>query len=147
MGGRTRGTRIGNGAGYGGKAKGVPAARVEGVAPFEPGNTIQLTPPNPVPWQKRKAELSEMAMATWITVLTDKRESTQNKIVAADKIMNRVDGMPTQHIINTEQPLDQLTNEQLERGIAILRRESGGAIDSVGTGVDEAAIGKPSGIV
>ena len=54
------------------------------------------------PWNQRRAELSEKAMAVWEGVIDDPKETTQNRINAADKIMNRVDGLPVARVVTPD---------------------------------------------
>ncbi|MEY4707485.1 MAG: hypothetical protein RJB58_1208 [Pseudomonadota bacterium] len=85
----------GNGPGYGGPARGagLGADKLAGK-PFAAGNPGRRGGPK-TPWHERKAELAAKAMDTWEAVL-DTSESESNRIAAAEKIMNRVEGMPKQ---------------------------------------------------
>lgn len=107
-GGRTSGMRVGNGggdrpghgpargAGYGGPAQG--AGNPSEKHTFAEGNQARAI----MPWNSRRAELGEKAMALWERVLDDPEETTQNQIVAADKIMNRVDGLPVARVVTPD---------------------------------------------
>jgi hypothetical protein len=77
-----------SGPGYGGARKGEGANSPR--HPLLAGNMPRTG------WRERKAELGEKAMQLWEDVLDDPDEPTNNKIVAAEKIMDRVDGKPKQ---------------------------------------------------
>ena len=49
-------------------------------------------------WRDRTEELAQKAMDTWESVIDDPEQAAMNKIVAAEKIINRVDGTPVQRI-------------------------------------------------
>lgn len=82
------------GAGWGGAAR--PGVVRETIQTNPQFSATHQPAPGPTPWRERKNELSEKAMGVWEGVIDDPRELAQNRIVAAEKIMNRVEGMPKQ---------------------------------------------------
>lgn len=134
IGGRTRGTRTGNGPGqgpgYGGPARGAgkDIPTIQTRAEFDPGNAVRAK----TPWNQRKAELAEKAMGVWERVIDDPEETTPNRIVAAEKIMIRADGLPIQRTQTVPSEFDGMTTDDLERVAAILRGELGGGIGEGG---------------
>lgn len=140
--------RRGNGAGYGGGAKGASVApeTVQTAPQFQPGTSAN---PGGVrgPWAQRKAELAEKAMKLWEDVVDDITEPTPNRISAADKIMNRVDGLPVQRVQEVPNAFDGLSTDELERVAAILRSEAGGNLGEDRPGAAEAESGEQIGRV
>lgn len=136
--------RHGNGAGYGGPAKHNPpsAESIQTAPEFAPGNKVGG---KPGPWSQRKAELAEKAMGVWESVVDDPKETTSNKIVAADKIMNRVDGLPVQRVQEVPNAFDGMSTDELERIAAVLRSEAGGSLGEDRPGDTEAPGGEQIG--
>jgi len=96
-------TRHGNGAGYGGPAKGKAPNRLETIAthaPFTPETRPTVSVRGP--WATRKAELAQKAMDVWEDVIDSADEPAINRMKAASEIMNRVDGMPVQKIVTPD---------------------------------------------
>ena len=81
-----------SGPGYGGPSRGASSA----PASIQTAPTFDGSPVVKSSWRLRKDALGEKAMSVWEGVLDNPGETTTNRIVAAEKIMDRVDGKPKQ---------------------------------------------------
>lgn len=137
--------RHGKGAGHGGPAKGAgkKASLIEIAGEVGPDSNPTGKPGyHAMAKAERIAALKDML---WDIAQTGERDA--DKTSAINSLLNREEGMPVQQIINTELPVGRLTLAQLDTAIAIIERSVGGALGIAEGGQDEAAIGKPVGIL
>ena len=90
----TKNPRRGNGAGWGGPAKGasVAAESIQNAAPFTADN-------QPTPEAKRAGKLEAIAdrdeiLERYTAILRNPAETPQNIMGAGDRILNRTEGTP-----------------------------------------------------
>lgn len=99
---RTSTTRRGNGAGHGGPAKGrgwggdpKGASAAQKLAPAGDDYSDQIRALSRDPKHaEAKAPLRELALTAWVEVIKD--AAHPQRVVAAEKLMDRLDGKPTQ---------------------------------------------------
>lgn len=127
MGGRTSGTRKGNGPGHpgstgdgwGGEAKGASAVSQEHT-PFQPGNTMNTLPRNPDRAAVNAARADELMDNLYRLATKAEREETQ--VSATTAWMNRVQGMPIARNVNVNaddlSALDDAALEQRRADVA-----------------------------
>jgi hypothetical protein len=94
------------------------------------------------PWNSRKAELAEKAIGVFEKVIDNPEEPSQNKIVAADKLLNRV-----VETLDDRSDLQRMSDAELARAIDTLRTRLGGSIAADGNGGSEAPDGTEIGRV
>lgn len=90
--------RYGNGKGYGGPAKGSVPVEKRAIEDIRPAVSLGRVK---TPWGHRKDALAQRAMETWEEVM-ETSDSETNRMIAAEKIMDRVDGKPVQKIVTPE---------------------------------------------
>ena len=91
----TSGTRKGNGAGYGGPAKG-PGADAPMQPPFEAGNQTAAGPHDNTTGAEQRAEM----LAIITEVAKDRSQPGMARISAADKWLDRYEGKPLARNLN-----------------------------------------------
>lgn len=134
-----------NGEGWGGPAKGASTSRYSADNPPDNKGAVVKG--------KIKAEALRMILAgdipdvadMWREVMKDKNAPAMARIVAGEKIAERVEGkVPNVNVNASAGPLDELSDDELRAGIEHLRRRIAGA-DAEGVG--EARGGEPPGDV
>jgi len=98
----TRGTRKGNGAGWGGPARGASAAPASiQTAPEFSAENQPTSEAKAEGQQKRILDLEDIK-AFYSEVVLNQGEATPNRISAAAHLADRIAGKPPQAVINTE---------------------------------------------
>src|SRR4051794_10281630 len=66
-------------------------------------------------------QYTELAIAALAAVLTDTKAPLIARVKAAEVLLDRGHGRPTQHVESRISPLEELTDDELTAGIAALR--------------------------
>lgn len=117
---QTCGTRRGNGPGLHGPAKGASASRIK---PGDPDGIQAMS--NDQAIKSRAADRREKVMQLYEDVVDDKRAPVMARLVAGDKLLDRIDGRPVALNINhnLSNPA-QLSDDELVAIAAGGRREA-----------------------
>ncbi len=97
-----RTTRRGNGAGWGGPAKGKSTSRVT-TGGDEYSDAVRALAHDPK-HAEAKAPLRELALKTWVDVCLNS-EGDGYRVAAAEKIMDRIDGRAAADVTSGGQPI------------------------------------------
>lgn len=128
-----------SGPGWGGPANGASASRIK---PGDPDGITRLAR-DPAHMSAKDALAEEMT-AIIVDVARDETVPPQTRVIAADKVLDRVQGKPIARTVTTTvDDISQLTDIELAAEAARLARELG--LSAAGDG--EAAAGKPPGAV
>lgn len=110
----------GNGAGWGGPAKGASTSRIkpgdpDGIRTMNRGKEVQ-------------AERREKVLRMYEEIVDDPEQPVMARITAGDKLLDRIDGKPMQTNLNLNRDdVSRLSDAELEAEIARLEREAAGA--------------------
>jgi hypothetical protein len=132
--------RVGNGVGWGGPAKGE-GNRIK--SPEEAAEVSKLaTDPSVL---ARKEEVREKVLRLYEDTVDDPEQSIQFRLVAGDKLLDRLDGKAVQTNLNVNRDdLAQMTDDELraERDRIAAARAAAGSGD-----VAPPSAAKPAGVV
>ncbi len=95
----TSGTRRGNGAGWGGPAKGIPAS-ADTASKFEPGNKAALPAGERASVMQRTRATRDAMIAVYERIAADETAPPMAQITAADKWLDRHEGKPIARMVN-----------------------------------------------
>lgn len=149
----TKATRHGNGAGWGGPAKGAGAPV---RPPFEPGNPTRVTmtfaearamngdKPSKHAMRKALDEQRAEEMRQLLYDIATKGEAEANRLNAATKLLDRIEGMPVaKQQIEVKRPIEEMTEAELASAIDLIRAAVAGSAEGAGGGGGKASGGKP----
>ncbi len=122
------------GAGWGGEAKGASSSAGRMTGPAFMGDEN----PTGLPGYRglAKAAVVEMMMGVLWDVAIDPDEPSQNRVVAADKVLDRVEGKPVQKVVTADvgagwfiEGVAELTEEEWTRQAQLMIARPAGSAD------------------
>lgn len=136
MGAATSGTRRGNGAGWGGPAKGAGHGKRPAFTPDTAprGHGWVVTTGSEVERKARDAERAALIRDHLYTLATT-AERQEAQITASVAFLNRVEGLPVSRgELDVRRPLSDLKDDELARAIDMLRSAVAGLAGDDGAG-------------